>query len=139
MCEVIWKRWACCFASGGCPTADIDCVDYITFANIYGNSQDDDITGEAAGGNVEEGVNDNDDDVQGIVFKADIDGAWIDFDPAKESTTNSKCAKLCADVGCCFSATGCDNEINCGRVYLVQGVWNVKRQQIDYSSAVQLY
>ena len=114
MCEVICERGAFCFASGGCPTADIDCADYMTCAKIYGDSQDDDIKREAAGGNVEEGSNDNDDDEGGIVFKADIDDACINFDPAKESTTDSKCAKLCADVGCCFLATGCDKEISCG-------------------------
>ena len=114
MCEVICECGACCFASDGCPTADIDCADYMTCANIYGDLQDDDINGEAAGGNVEEGSNGNDDDVGGIVFKADIDDACINFDPAKESTADSKCAKLCARVGCCFLATGCDKEINCG-------------------------
>jgi hypothetical protein len=118
MCKVICEREACCFASGGFPIADNNCSDYMACANIYGDSQDDDMKGEAVGGNVEEGANDNDDDVGGIVFKADIDDACIDFDPpAKESIKYSKCAKLCADVSYCFSARGCDNKINCCGVY----------------------
>ncbi|KAI2490813.1 hypothetical protein MHU86_23748 [Fragilaria crotonensis] len=121
MCEVVCERGACCFASGGCPSSDINCADYMTCANIYGDTPDDDKSGVEEGsvtGGTEQQQggtdNDNDDSTGGVVFKADVDDACVDLDPAKDSSTDSKCAKLCANAECCFTQSGCNTEINCG-------------------------
>ena len=102
MCELVCARAACCFSAERCPTEDIKCEDYSPCAVLYGDTQDDDtVTG---GG-------DNDD----TVFKADVDKACINFDPAGAQASDSKCTKLCADVGCCFTdeAAACTDKIDC--------------------------
>lgn len=134
MCEVICERGACCFASKGCASADIKCEDYATCARLYGDSQDDDIKGgttatnsnqsgqqqtetprsESNGGSDSDGgTNANDDLADGIVFKADVDDACLDFDPGSQGHEDALCPKLCADVGCCFLESGCTTKISC--------------------------
>lgn len=141
MCEFICERGACCFASKGCASADIKCEDYATCARLYGDSQDDDIKGggggeggeeentnsnqsgqpqsetsnnQSNGGNGSNGAtNTNDDLVGGIVYKADVDDACLDFDPGAEGQEDALCPKLCADVGCCFLESGCTTKISC--------------------------
>ena len=128
MCEVICERGACCFASKGCASADIKCEDYTACATLYGDSQDDDIKGENADSNtsVQEQTstsnnsgsnggakNANDDLVGGIVFKADVDDACLDYDPGSQGHEDALCPKLCADVGCCFQESGCTTKISC--------------------------
>lgn len=97
-CSKLCANVACCFTGAGCST-DIDCKKYEECDVIYGT---DDSNEESTG-----------DGSNGITFKADIDDACIDLNPAAADASTSECAKLCEDVGCCFTGAGCSSGIDC--------------------------